>query len=78
MDVLDVSAADAALWIAARFTVPSVLGCRPVPKPPAPYRVGYENGIGLLIRSGLFGTLSEAARCVAPVLLERAERGGID
>ena len=40
--------------------------------------VGYENGIGLLIRSGLFGTLSEAARCVAPVLLERAERGGID
>jgi predicted transcriptional regulator len=74
MDVLDMSAADAALWIAARFPVPSVPRRRPVPKPHASYRVGYENGIGLLVRSGLWGTLSEAARCIAPVLLEMAER----
>jgi len=26
------------------------------------------------VRSGLFGTLSEAARCIAPVLFEMAER----
>ena len=74
MDVLDMSAADAALWIAARFPVPSVPRRRPVPKPHASYRVGYENGIGLLVRSGLWGTLSEAVRCIAPVLLEMAER----
>jgi hypothetical protein len=74
MDVLDMSAADAALWIAARFPVPSVPRRRPVPKPHASYRVGYESGIGLLVRSGLWGTLSEAARCIAPVLLEMAER----
>jgi hypothetical protein len=74
MDVLDTAAADAALWIAARFTVPSVPRRRPVPKLDAPYRVGYEHGIGLLIRSGLWGTLSEAARCIAPVLLGMAEK----
>jgi hypothetical protein len=74
MDVLHIAAADAALWIATRFTVPSVPRRRPVPKPHASYRVGYENGIGLLVRSGLWGTLSEAARCIAPVLLEMAEK----
>jgi len=74
VDVLHISAADAALWIAARFKVPSVPRRRPIPKADAPYRVGYESGIGLLVRSGLWGTLSEAARCIAPVLLEMAEK----
>jgi hypothetical protein len=74
MDVLDMSAADAALWIAAFFHVPYVPRRRPLPRPEAPYQVGYEHGIGLLVRSGLWGTLSEAARCIAPVLLEMAER----
>jgi hypothetical protein len=74
MDVLHISAADAALWIGARFKVPSVPRRRPLPKADAPYRVGYEHGIGLLVRSGLWGTLSEAARCIAPMLLEMAEK----
>jgi hypothetical protein len=74
MDVRDVSAADAALWIATCFSVPSVPSRRPVPKLAVPYRVGYEHRTGLLIRSGLWGTLSEAARCIAPVLLEMGEK----
>jgi hypothetical protein len=74
MDVLGMAAADAALWIAARFTVPSIPRRRPTPKPAGSYRVGFEQGLGLLVRSGLWGTLSEAARCIAPVLLEMAEK----
>jgi hypothetical protein len=76
MDVLTVSPADAALWIAARFPVPLI---------PARKRLrdsslrresaGYAHGLALMIHSGLWGSLSEAARSIAPVLLELAERG---
>ena len=75
MDVMHMThPADAALWIAARFDVPFVPRRRPVRPANASYQVGYEHGIGLLVRSGLWGTLSEAARCIAPVLLEMAEK----
>jgi hypothetical protein len=37
-------------------------------------RVGQEHGLGLLVRSGLWGTFSEAARCIAPVLVAMGER----
>jgi hypothetical protein len=75
MDVLGTSSpADAALWIAARFNVPSIPRRRPTTKTLGSYRVGCEQGLGLLVRSGLWGTLSEAARCIAPVLLEMAEK----
>jgi hypothetical protein len=75
MDVLDLShPADAAVWIANRFPVPSIPRRQPHRQANAPYRVGYEQGLGLLVRSGLWATLSEAARCIAPVLLEMAER----
>jgi hypothetical protein len=75
MDVLGIaSPADAALWIADRFPVPTIPARRPIPSLDAPYHIGYERGLGLLVRSGLWGTLSEAARCVAPVLLEKAEK----
>jgi hypothetical protein len=75
MDVMHMThPADAALWIAARFDVPFVPRRGPNRPANAPYQVGYEHGIGLLVRSGLWGTLSEAARCIAPVLLEMAEK----
>ena len=75
IDVLKTSAADAALWIAARFDVPAIparkrLAGRRQPRD----RVGYEHGLGLLIRSGLGARLPEAARAIGPVLLELAER----
>jgi hypothetical protein len=75
MDVLGVGPADAALWIAERFTVPSI----PARKRLADWngrrdRVGYERGLGLLIRSGLWARLSAPAQAVAPVLLEFGEK----
>jgi hypothetical protein len=55
MDVLGMSSpADAALWIAERFPVPSIPARRPVPSLARAYRVGYERGLGLLVRSGLW------------------------
>ena len=39
-------------------------------------RVGYERGLGLLIRSGLWARLSAPAQGIAAVLLEFGERGG--
>jgi hypothetical protein len=75
MDVMHMAhPADAAFWIADHFPVPSIPKRRPSRPANAPYRVGYERGLGLLVRSGLWGTLSEAARCIAPVLLEMAEK----
>jgi hypothetical protein len=75
MDVLGMSSpADGALWIADRFAVPTIPSRRPLPSLGRSFRVGYERGLGLLVRSGLWGKLSEAARCIAPVLLEMAER----
>jgi hypothetical protein len=76
MDVLALqNAADAGLWIAERFPVPTI---------PARKRltsesrlrspVGYERGLGLLIRSGLWRILSEPAKAIAPVLMEYAEK----
>jgi hypothetical protein len=69
--VLSISLGDAALWIANQFEVPLVPRRR-LSTPAAPFRVGHERGLGLLIRSGLWRTLSQAARCIAPVLLEMA------
>jgi len=76
MDVLGISTtADAALWIAARFPVPTI---------PARKRltidrqhrgpVGYERGLGLLIRSGLWADLSAPAQAIAPILWEFGEK----
>jgi hypothetical protein len=74
MDVLDLAAADAALWIGERFDVPVIpAGKRLTDVDRWRGQVGYERGLELLIRSGLFGTLSESARSIAPVLLAMSE-----
>lgn len=75
MDVRGVGPADAALWIAEHFTVPSI----PARKRLADAdrrrdRAGYERGLGLLIRSGLWARLSAPAQAIAPVLLEFGEK----
>lgn len=72
MDVLSVDAAQAALWIAGRFEVPVIPRRRREAAEHLAGPVGYEQGLELLIRSGLFGLLSESARCVAPVLLAKS------
>jgi hypothetical protein len=75
MDVLGLAAADAALWIAQRFKVPTIpAGKRLTESDQWRHRVGYEHGLELLIRSGQFGTLSEPARWIAPVLLAMSEK----
>ena len=76
MDVLELTAADAALWIAERFKVPSIPARKRLEVGGRRDPVGYERGLGLLIRSGLWARLSAAAQAFAPVLLEFAERQG--
>jgi hypothetical protein len=76
MDVLKLTAADAALWIAERFRVPSIPARKRLEVGGRRDPVGYERGLGLLIRSGLWARLSAAAQAFAPVLLEFAERQG--
>jgi hypothetical protein len=75
MDVLDCSAADGALWIAARFSVPTIAAGRRLDEVER-YRgrIGHERGLDLLVRSGIFGTLSEATRMITPVFLAMAEK----
>ena len=65
---------EAARWIAQRFQVPDL--------PPGKHLVqrerrnlyGFEGGLGLLIRSGLWPQLSPTARHLVPVLLDFAEQ----
>ncbi len=76
MGVLSIdSPAEAALWIAERFQVPTI----PARKHLARNNrrrdpVGYEQGLGLLIRSGLWAKLSTPAHSLAAVLLEFGEK----
>ena len=75
MDVLGLTAADAALWIANRFGVPVIPARKRLMEPDRwRDRFGYERGLELLIRSGLYATLSEAARSVAPILLAMSDK----
>jgi hypothetical protein len=74
MDVLATdSPADAAVWIAERFTVPTIPARWHIARLQGQHRVGYERGVGLLIRSGLWAGFREATQAIAPVLLEFAE-----
>src|ERR1022692_1936481 len=76
MNVLDLNGpADAALWIAERFSVPCIPKGTHL-KPPArpPLRAGFEGDIGVLVWSGLWAELSAPARCIVPVLLCHSER----
>jgi hypothetical protein len=75
MDVLAMaSPADAAVWIADRFKVPSIPARKRLDGERRRDRVGYERGLTLLIRSGLWARLSLATQAIAPVLVDFAER----
>jgi hypothetical protein len=75
MDVLKIaSPADAALWIAGRFPVPSIPARKRLEGERSRHRVGHERGLGLLIRSGLWARLSAPAQALGAVLLEFAEK----
>jgi len=75
MDVLGLSAADAALWIAEHFDVPTIpKGKRLTEEPRFRSQAGCERGLGLLVRCGLFGTLSESARSLAVVFAEMCDK----
>jgi hypothetical protein len=76
MDVLGMtSPVNAALWIAERFDVPTIpAGKRLAEADRWRGPIGYERGLELLVRSGLFGILSEPARAIAPVLLAMSEK----
>jgi hypothetical protein len=77
MDVQQIAAADAALWIAQHFDVPMIpAGKRLEEAARLRTRFGHERGLELLIRSGLWGTLSEASRSIAPVLQALSEKTG--
>jgi len=75
MDVRGVGPADAALWIAGRFMVPSISAHKRLGDVDRRRdRVGYEQGLGLLIRSGLWARLSKPGQAIAAVLLEFGEK----
>jgi hypothetical protein len=76
MDVLAMtSPADAALWIAGRFDVPTVqAGKRLTETDRWRGPVGYERGLELLVRSGLWGILSGPAQSVAAVFVTMSEK----
>lgn len=75
MDVLSLPAVDAALWIAARFEVPTIPARRHLTDVARRReRLGCERGLELLVRSGLWSTLSRAAQAIAPVLLALSEQ----
>jgi hypothetical protein len=74
MDVVGLAAADAALWIAERFDVPRIpAGKRLAEVDRYRGRIGHERGLELLVRSGLWGRLSQAAQSIAPVFLAMCE-----
>jgi hypothetical protein len=71
MEVCGIAPADAALWIAERFEVPTIPARKRLTQVDGRrYRVGHERGLGLLIRSGLWARLSRPAQTLAAVLLE--------
>ena len=76
MNVLDLNGpADAALWIAERFSVPCIPKGKHLKQPARPpVRAGFEGDIGILVLSGLWAELSAPARCIVPVLLSHADR----
>jgi hypothetical protein len=76
MNVLDLKGlADAALWIAERFSVPCIPKGKHLKQPARPaVRAGFEGDIGVLVLSGLWAELSAPARCIVPVLLSHADR----
>jgi predicted transcriptional regulator len=80
MDVNRVQAADAALWIAGRFPVPRLkLGAHLKGRESDRIQYGTEQPIELLIRSGIWATLSQQTQRLIPVVLVYAtKRSGQD
>jgi hypothetical protein len=76
MDVLGMdSPADAALWIASKFDVPMIPAGKRLEEPErSRFRAGYENGLELLVRSGLWGSLSGPAQSIAAVFSAMSEK----
>jgi len=76
MNVLGLNGpADAAVWIAERFSVPCIPKGKHLKQPARPLvRAGFEGDIGILVLSGLWAELSAPARCIVPVLLSHADR----
>jgi hypothetical protein len=69
------SPGEAARWIAGHFEVPDLPPGRHVVQPRRHiFRVGFEDEVGLLVRSGIWARLSTPARSLVPVLLELADR----
>ena len=73
MGFLCIPFGDAVRWIAERFTVPNVKPGRPLGRRSGdsvlPYRVGVNGSeFEVLVRSGMFGQLSSAARSILIVL----------
>jgi hypothetical protein len=70
------SGADAALWIAGKFNVPMIPAGKRLQEPErSRFRFGYESGLDLLIRSGLWSTLSAPAQSIAAVFSSMSDKG---
>ena len=73
--VLELSVGKAARWIASRFAVPELPRGKHLVQPRWEIgRYGFEGDLGILVRSGLWATLSLSTRAIAPVLIEFCDR----
>lgn len=69
------SPAQAGLWIAEHFEVPTIPKRKHLKEPPRRIvRAGFEGDFGLLVQSGLWSRLSPPARAIVPVFLQFAQR----
>jgi hypothetical protein len=75
VDILGCSLWEAGLWIAERFDIPEIpKGKHLAELAPPIHQAGYEGQIGLLVGSGIWSRLSEASRCLIPILFHFAKR----
>ena len=74
-DVLGCDLSAAIAWLDSNFIIPRIPKRKHLESDRLvrPYRVGTEDPITLLVRSGIWAALSVPARCIVPVLLAHAE-----
>lgn len=78
MDVRGIDVKDAACWLENHFSVERIAKGKHLTSPATAFRVGYEDPIGLLVKSGIWASFIPPTRSIVPVLLSLSERAEKD